>query len=75
MTQKARTITGWVLTGLAALILLGSGFMKLMGGGPEATTAIAAMGLTPTSVKVIGIIEVLSTILFLIPRTGVLGTL
>ena len=48
--------------------------MKLMG-GEEALKGAAAMGLTAGAVKVIGLVELLSIVLFIIPRTGLLGTL
>jgi hypothetical protein len=42
---------------------------------PEMEKNIVAMGMTVNTARVIGVIELLSIILFLIPRTGVLGTL
>ena len=74
MTTKTRNIIGWVLTGLISLVFLGSAFMKLAG-GEEAAKGAAAIGLSAATVKVIGVIELLSLVLFIIPRTGVLGTL
>lgn len=74
MSQKARKITGWALTVLVALVMAASAIMKLTG-GEEAARAAAAMGLTKSSVHLIALVELTSVLLFVIPRTGVLGTL
>jgi uncharacterized membrane protein YphA (DoxX/SURF4 family) len=74
MTQKAKNITGWVLSILLALIFLSSASMKLMG-GEELAKGAAAMGLPASGLKLIGVVEIVSMLLFLIPRTGLLGTL
>jgi hypothetical protein len=74
MSPKTRNIIGWILTSLLALLFLWSAAMKFIG-GPEMEKNIAGMGLTLSSLRVIGIVEVLSVLLFIIPRTGILGTL
>ncbi len=74
MSPKTRNIIGWILTGLIALVFLGSGAMKIMG-GEEAMKGAAMMGLSAGTLKMIGVVEILSVILFIIPRTGLLGTL
>lgn len=74
MSQKTRSIIGWVLTGLLAIIFLGSASMKFI--GSESTMKnIAALGLTAGTVKIIGVLEVICLVLFIIPRTGIVGTL
>lgn len=72
--SKTRNITGWILTGLLALAFLMSAFMKLTGNA-EALKAAAAFGISAASYRVLGIIEILSLLLFIFPRTGLLGTL
>ena len=74
MTQKTRNIVGWALTGLVALAFIASASMKLMG-GEEMEKNAALMGLTADSLKTIGILELVCIVLFIFPRTGVLGTL
>jgi hypothetical protein len=74
MTQKTRNIIGWTLSILLTLALLASATFKLIGGEEMAKNA-PLMGLSLDSLKYIGVIEILSALLFLIPRTGVLGTL
>ncbi len=74
MSQKTIKITGWVLSIILAMPFTMSAFMKLT----QNETALAqasSFGLDATTFLVIGIIEIISLILFLIPRTGVLGTL
>lgn len=74
MTQKTKNIIGWVLTALVALAFIASASMKLMG-GEEMEKNAALMGLTANSLKMIGILELVCIVLFIFPRTGVLGTL
>ncbi|NCI51795.1 DoxX family protein [Sediminibacterium roseum] len=74
MSQKTRTIVGWSLTALVALVLLMSASMKLKGGEELARNA-AMVGLTAKAMFYIGLLELVSLALFIIPRTGVLGTL
>lgn len=74
MPPKTRIIIGWVLSCLLAAFMLFSASGKLI---PNEHTPqiIATLGLTPELLRTIGIIEVLSALLFLIPRTGVLGAM
>jgi len=71
MSQKAIKITGWVLTILLALLFTKSAFMKFTQTGTE----IIAYGMSATTFMYVGFIELFCLILFIIPRTGVLGTL
>ena len=74
MNTKTQKTIGWVLTSLIALAFAGSAGMKLLGGAGS-DEASAAMGLTAENIQLIGIVELVSVILFIIPRTGLLGTL
>ena len=74
MSQKTIKITGWVLSSLLALLFTMSAFMKLTQ-NETAITQASAIGIDAATYQIIGIIEIVSLILFLIPRTGVLGTL
>lgn len=74
MTTKTKNIIGWVLAGLVAFIFIGSAISKF--------TADAAMikqaadnGLDSYKMHILGVIEIISVLLFLYPRTGVLGSL
>ena len=72
MTAKTKNIINWVLTGLVALEFLVSASGKIMG---DVTTLKMAesFGISATAFKTIGIVEVIAALLFIYPRTGVLG--
>jgi hypothetical protein len=74
MSTKTKRIIGWVLTGLIAALMVFSAFMKLKG-GPEMEANLKGSLVTVDVMRNIGIVELLCVILWLIPRTGVAGTL
>lgn len=74
MTDKTKNVIQWIAAGLVGAIFLMSGTMKF-NLPADALTQMASQGLTPAMAKNLAIIEILSAILFLIPRTSVLGTL
>jgi uncharacterized membrane protein YphA (DoxX/SURF4 family) len=72
--SKMMVWSGRVLTGLAALSLLFSGGMKLA--KPAAIVEeFARLGYPESLIPAIGILELLCTIFYLIPRTTVLGAI
>lgn len=71
--SKGIKITGWVLTGLIAAALIMSAFMKISLNEMVLENAAKA-GVEPSTFRIIGIVELLSVILFVIPRTGIVGT-
>ncbi|TAE83707.1 MAG: DoxX family protein [Bacteroidetes bacterium] len=74
MTTKTTNIINWSLAGLVGFIFIGSAISKLIGGN-EAIEMASGIGLTPDNFKLIAILELVCVLLFIIPRTGVLGTL
>jgi len=74
MKEKTKKIVGWILTGVIALMFGASALGKLFG-GPDAAKMAESFGLTGQINQTLGIIELVSVILFIIPRTGVLGGL
>jgi DoxX-like family len=65
---------GWALTGLLSLLFAYSASMKFMAN--DQTLKMAAdMGLDASMFKILGTVELLSVVLFAIPRTGVVGAL
>ncbi len=74
MSPKVRSIIGWVLTAVITFIFAGSAYAKLAG-SPQAVKGATALGLSAGAFQLLGVVEVLSLILFIIPRTGLLGTL
>ena len=74
MNTKTRNIINWILAGLVAFIFIGSAMGKLT--ADEIGIAEAAKsGLEKTPFMFLGIIEIVSVILFLIPRTSIIGSL
>src|SRR5690554_255194 len=74
MSQKTIKITGWTLTIILGLVFTMSAFMKLTQ-NETALEQASSFGIDTTTYQFIGIIEIISLILFIIPRTGVLGAM
>lgn len=72
--MNTKNLIKWTLTALVGLVFLGSGSFKFMTveGSKEAAETLK-MGIEVATLKKIAIVEILSVILFLIPRTGLLG--
>ena len=73
MSTKSNNLVYWILTGLVSLIFIGSASGKLFP-NDEALKMAASFGLDAETNTILGIVELLSLILFVIPRTGILGT-
>ncbi len=74
MNKKTKTIIGWVLAGLLTALFVFSGIGKLSG-SEQAVNGFKEMGFSDNERIYIAVVEILCAILFLIPRSGVLGTL
>lgn len=74
MSQKFSKTTGWVLTLLLAALFCLSAFPKLTA-DETAIAQAASLGINAATYQRIGIIEMIALLLFIIPRTGVLGAL
>ncbi|PWJ53904.1 DoxX-like protein [Dyadobacter jejuensis] len=74
MSQKTMKIAGWVLTIILGLLFTMSAFMKITQ-NETALTQASEFGLDANTFLLIGIIEIVSLILFVIPKTAILGTL
>lgn len=71
MNNKTKNIIGWVLAGLLSLAFIGSGIMKLTSDDPQMVKALGGQ----TNMIVLGVLELVMVVLFLIPKTGVVGAL
>lgn len=71
-TRRGRSITGRVLTALAALFLAVDTVVKLLRLAP-AVEGTTALGYPASTVHWIGAIQLVCLVLYLIPRTSVLG--
>lgn len=65
---------GYILSAFPALLLLFSGVMKLVK-APSVVEGFTHLGYDQSVALGIGIVELLCTILYLIPRTSVLGAI
>jgi hypothetical protein len=72
--SKSGIVTGYIITGLPALFLLLDGVMKLFK-PPFVVEATARLGYSENTIVPLGITLVACTILYLIPRTSVIGAI
>lgn len=72
-SEKSKKIIYWVLTGLVSFAFLGSAVGKLTG-SETALKMATEFGIDASKYKLLGIVELVCLLLFIIPRTGVLGT-
>ena len=73
-SSRARRRAGAVIAGLAILFLLADSVGKLIP-IPAAVEATVQLGYAESIVRVIGIIELVCLILYVVPRTAVLGAI
>jgi hypothetical protein len=59
---------------LPSLLLLFSGFNKVMA-SEEVLNGLDHFGINPAQIKTLGIVEIIITLLFLIPRTSFIGAI
>ena len=72
--SSAQRWTARVLAGLAVAFLLMDSAMKVLQLAP-AVKGTAELGFPPESVLALGVVQLLCTILYLIPRTSLLGAI
>jgi hypothetical protein len=70
-----KTRIGWGLTGLFALFMLGASVAPKLLGMPVAAETMAALGWPEAPILFIGTVELLATLLFLVPRTALAGAI
>lgn len=74
MSDKTKKIIYWILTGLVAFVFVGSAMGKFTANA-DALKMAEGFGLNAQIYTILGAIEIISVVLFIIPRTGILGTL
>jgi uncharacterized membrane protein YphA (DoxX/SURF4 family) len=74
ISEKTNRIIYWVLTVLIAFVFIGSAIGKLTA-NEEALKMATNFGLDAKTFSIIGVVELICVLLFIIPRTGVVGTL
>lgn len=72
--ENLKKVIYWVSTGLVAFIFLGSASGKFAA-NEESLKMASAFGLDARTYFMVGVVEVACLLLFVIPRTGIMGTL
>ena len=74
MNLQSNKILYWTLTILIALVFVGSAVGKLTANA-ESLKMAANFGLDASTFTLLGVVELLCVCLFIMPKTGVIGTL
>jgi hypothetical protein len=72
--SNAARITGWVLTLLPTPLLL-MGVVMMLTHSPKVIEGFTKAGYPESAITLIGVLELVSIVLYLIPQTAVLGAL
>ncbi|MBC7738252.1 MAG: DoxX family protein [Candidatus Saccharibacteria bacterium] len=73
MSDKTVSWIGWVMSGLFGLFMLGASVAPKLMGLDVAQQSMMALGWVDAPLRLIGGLELVGTLLFLIPSTGLLG--
>jgi hypothetical protein len=73
MNSRSSIIAGWVLSGLFVLFMLGASVTPKLTGMPIAAETMRQLGWPDGYVLMIGVIELVLVLLYIFPRTSVLG--
>ncbi len=74
MSESTLSRLGWTLSALFALFMLGASVVPKLLGLAIAQETMAALGWPDAPVLLIGVLELVCTLLFLFPPTGLLGS-
>jgi uncharacterized membrane protein YphA (DoxX/SURF4 family) len=74
MSPRIKTILSWILRGIAAVIMLQTLFFKFTG-ATESVYIFSKLGVEPWGRIGTGVMELIASVLLLIPRTTVWGAL
>lgn len=72
---KAQRITGWILTGLVGLFMIGLSAVGKFADFPDKEVMFQKLGIPMELSPTLGVIEIAVTLLLLIPRTSFLGAI
>jgi uncharacterized membrane protein YphA (DoxX/SURF4 family) len=75
MPSKAQRITGWVLTGLVGLFMIGASGVPKFFDFPGKNEMMDKMGIPLPQLPAIAVVEIAVAVLYLIPRTSFLGAI
>lgn len=71
-STKRMTLTGWIISGLSVLMLLADGVGKLLKPEPVVQSTLA-LGYPESVITPLGVVLLVCTVLYAIPRFSVLG--
>lgn len=75
MSTKAQRISGWILTGLVGLFLIGASGVPKFLEFPGKNEMMDKLGIPLSILAAIGILEITVAVIYLIPRTSFLGAI
>jgi DoxX-like family len=75
MSEKSMVWTGWVLSALFILFMLGASVYPKLSGMAIAPDTMTALGWANSPILLIGTIELVCTLLYIIPFTSILGAI
>lgn len=75
MSPKAQRISGWILTGLVGLFLIGASGVPKFLEFPGKNEMMDKLGIPLSILAAIGILEITVAVIYLIPRTSFLGAI
>lgn len=73
-SEKSKKVIYWGLTNLVSFVFLGSAVGKFMA-NEEALKMASSFGIDVKTNTMLGVVEIICLLLFVIPRTGIIGTL
>lgn len=75
MSTKVQSIVGWVLTTLVGLFMIGASGLPKFIDWPGKAEMMGKLGIPLPLLPTIGVIEIVVTLIYLIPRTSMLGAI
>lgn len=75
MPSKAQRITGWVLTGLVGLFMIGGSGVPKFFDFPGKNEMMDKLGIPLPLLPTLAVLEIVVTVIYLIPRTAFLGAI
>lgn len=75
MPSKGQRITGWILTGLVGLFLIGASGIPKFFDFPGKNEMMAKLGIPLSLLPTIAVLEISVAVIYLIPRTSFLGAI
>lgn len=75
MTARTQRITGWALTGLVGLFMIGASGIPKFFDFPGKNEMMSKMGLPLELLPTLGVLEIVVTLIYLVQRTSFLGAI